>query len=172
MWVQLTAREYHLLELYLYKIIGSQKMTFSLTASEHRVGMIAENYLELISNKSSSPCSVCSILTTFRCAECKETAYCSKGCRRSDYLKHSATCLRTAKPYTFSTPSRVFRNKLFKVEDFQIGPDQSMNPPDTEEYEDVQFLWRWRNKIRMLARMLCIDITDVRSLIWRTLWQG
>lgn len=143
-------------------------MTFPFTASEYRVGIIAEDDLELMLNKKSSPCSVCSILTTFRCDECKHTAYCSKGCRRSDYSKHKAICLRTAKPYTFSTPSRIFRNKSFKVEDFQIGPDQSINPPDTEEYEDVQFLWRWHSKILMLAKVQCMNISDVTILVWRT----
>jgi MYND finger len=104
------------------------------------VNMIAE--VNVLPYKANRPCSVCKMLTTFTCAECKNIAYCSKECRRTDYPTHKSTCLRMIKPYTFVSPSRVFQNKLFRVEDFQKGPDQSVDPPDTEDYEDIQLLWR------------------------------
>ena len=107
------------------------------------VNMIAKKNVEMLPYKANSrPCSVCKMLTTFKCAECKNIAYCSKECRRTDYPTHKSVCQRIIKPYTFVSPSRVFKNKSFRVEDFQKGPDQSVDPPDTEDYEDVQLLWR------------------------------
>lgn len=98
-----------------------------------------------ISNKSSQiiiPCTVCRQLTKFTCAECKDVYYCSRECRASDYSLHRKVCTRIFKPYVYKALSRIFQNKIFKVEDFQKGPDQPLDPPDTEEYDDVQALWR------------------------------
>lgn len=98
-----------------------------------------------ISNKSSqisTKCAVCRQHTKFTCAECKDTYYCSRVCRASDYSLHRKVCTRVYKPYDFKVLSRVYQKRIFKVEEFQRGPDQPSNPPDTEEYDDVQILWR------------------------------
>jgi MYND finger len=106
------------------------------------VNMIAEVHVELLPYTANRPCSVCKMLTTFTCAECKNVANCSKECRRTDYPMHKSVCQRIIKPYTFVSLSRVFQNKSFRVEDFQKGPDQPLDPPDTEDYEDIQLQWR------------------------------
>jgi MYND finger len=98
-----------------------------------------------ITNKSTqikSPCTVCRQLTKFTCAECKDIYYCSRECRTSHYSLHRKVCTRIFKPYVYKAPSRIFQNRIFRVEDFQKGPDQPLDPPDTEEYDDVQILWR------------------------------
>ena len=97
------------------------------------------------SSKASSvkPCAACQNPAIFTCAECKEVYYCSKECRGSHYVIHKKTCLRSIKPYIFDPPSRVFKKAIFTVEDFQKGPDQPIDPPDTEEFEDIQHLWRY-----------------------------
>lgn len=104
------------------------------------------------------PCATCSKLTKLRCAECKSVSYCSRECRRADYPVHQKICARLAKPYTFTPPSRIFKNAVFRVEDFMRGPDQPMDPPDTEDFEDVQMLWRYR-KIKLLLFMLRSNTT-------------
>ena len=83
------------------------------------VNMIAAKNVELLPYRANRPCSVCKMLTTFKCAECENIAYCSKECRRTDYPTHKSTCLRIMKPNTFVSPSRVFQNKSLKVEDSQ-----------------------------------------------------
>lgn len=96
----------------------------------------------LIADSKCTPCAICMKLTKLACAECKKVSYCSKECRRADYPVHHKICTRFAKPYTFHQPSRIFKNAVFRVEDFFRGPDQPMDPPDTEDFEDVQMLWR------------------------------
>ena len=98
----------------------------------------------MIAQKSNAQdaCEVCRKLTNFACAECKEITYCSRECRASDYSLHRKSCTRIFKPYAFKALSRKFQNRIFSVEDFQKGPDQPLDPPDTEEYDDVQILWR------------------------------
>ena len=98
----------------------------------------------MIAQKSTAQdaCEVCRKLTNFACAECKEITYCSRECRASDYSLHRKSCTRIFKPYAFKALPRKFQNRIFSVEDFQKGPDQPLDPPDTEEYDDVQILWR------------------------------
>ena len=99
-----------------------------------------------ICNKSSQtksrPCTVCQQITKFTCAECKDIYYCSRACRASDYYLHKKVCTHIFKPYAYKAQSRKFQNRIFCVEDFLKGPDQPLNPPDTEEYDDIQILWR------------------------------
>jgi MYND finger len=94
------------------------------------------------STQINSPCTVCRQLTKFTCAECKDIYYCSRECRASHYSLHRKVCTRIFKPYVYKALSRIFHNRKFRVEDFQKGPDQPLDPPDTEEYDDVQILWR------------------------------
>jgi hypothetical protein len=133
------------------KFVTSSRLSMSIPALG--VNMIAKGNVELLPYKANMPCSVCKKLTTFTCAECKNIAYCSKECRRMDYPTHKSVCRRIIKPYTFLSPSRVFQNKSFRVEDFQKGPDQSFDPPVTEDCEDVQLLWRWGNVCLLQTRV-------------------
>ena len=104
------------------------------------------NNTKIVDSKYT-PCASCKVLTMLRCAECKRVPYCSKECRRVDYPVHQKICARLVKPYTFNPPSRIFKNAVFRVKDFMGGPDQPMDPPDTEDFEDVQMLWRYQIKI-------------------------
>jgi hypothetical protein len=147
------------------KFVTSGSLRMSIPALG--VNMIAEVNVELLPYKENRPCSVCKMLTTFTCAECKNIAYCSKGCRRAEYPTHKSVCQRIIKPYAFLSPLWVFQNKSFSIGDFQKGPYQSLDPPDTEDYADIQLLWRWGSKRLMQARVkhlriikypLCITI--------------
>ena len=89
------------------------------------------------------PCTICKTLTNFTCAECKEIFYCSKECRGNDYSFHRRNCRRIARPYVYHQPSRAFEGITFSVSHFMKGPDQPLDPPDTEAYEDMQHLWRY-----------------------------
>lgn len=93
--------------------------------------------------RSLKPCSVCQSLTNFKCAECKDIYYCSKECRKEDYFNHRRICCRVFKAYIFYPLSRVYRFAVFNVIDFLKAPDQPMDPPDTEAFEDIQHLWRF-----------------------------
>ena len=101
-------------------------------------------HLETSTSLSSlQSCAVCKTLTRFKCAECKNVYYCSRGCRKDDYFVHSKNCCRIFKAYNFTPLSRVYRVAVFNVIDFLKGPDQPMDPPSTEAFEDIQHLWRF-----------------------------
>ena len=48
-----------------------------------------------------------------------------------------------AKPYIFDPPDTVYRTVVWRVSDFQEGPDQPMDPPPGEEWDFIREMWRY-----------------------------
>ena len=74
-------------------------------------------------------------LPTLHVQNVKKNFYCSKECRGNDYSFHRRNCRRIARPYVYPQPSRAFEGITFSVSHFMKGPDQPLDPPDTEAYE-------------------------------------
>lgn len=48
-----------------------------------------------------------------------------------------------ATPYYFEVPDLQYRQRTWRVSDFQAGPDQPMDPPPGEDYDFAREMWRY-----------------------------
>ena len=82
-----------------------------------------------------------------QCINCHEVKYCSKDCQRADWAAgHRKSCNKkgpNSRPYVFHEPDLyTSMERQWHVDEILNGPDQPMDPPDTEDYEFALSLWK------------------------------